>query len=251
MKIILCLLIALMGRKPAMADSTFGLPNVAESSTDDLRFVHEHVLAKEFHAMSSKMSLEDIFKMRPAMDHEGDRGPRGREYFEEISKANLFRKFNVQKDGKGVHNIEFSSAFLTPPTEQIWRTVSWLLTVNGNPSEVFTRDLSPSVPGDELIAVVWKRQDQTVGLSFHWASGLHSTIVVARAGTSAQDLFSVSGSKKKSTMPADVRSLIADWISSIDSLRNAKAGQPATQPADKPPLKDQPSPPPTSRDSPR
>jgi len=244
MKAILCTLIVFLGIRPTMAGSTFGLPNVAEPSAEDVRFIHERVLPKECHALSPKLSIEDIFRMRSTMDQEGDRGPRGRDYFEEISKVHLFRTLAVQKDAKGVHNVTFSSAFLTPPPDQIERTVSWLLTVMGRPSEVFTRDLSPKVPGDEMVAMVWKRDELTVGLSFHFASGLHSSLVVARAGTTAKDIFSTSGSKAISTNPVDVTSLIAGWVRSITTIKGGKEEtgitQPAAKPADKAPTKVQP-----------
>jgi hypothetical protein len=242
--------------RAAPENSSFGIPHEKEISPDLGRYINDTVLPSEFHKVSPKLSIDDIFRLRPSMPKDGDRGPRGRDYFDTISGKCLFRELQVQADSKGIHTISFRNGTNNTCVQQIDKIVLWLLTLFGDPAEAFTRDLSSSQAGDELIALLWKEDGATVVLTFHFAQydpHVYSSLRICRSGTATLNIIDLSHKTDMETTANSIQKNVHVWSTSLAKLPEiepAGSGQPATTPADKPPAKDQPSPP-TSKVVPR
>lgn len=255
----LYLIAALLVPSVSRADpenSSFGIPHEKEITPDLRRYINDAILPSEFHKINPKLSIDDIFSLRPSMPKDGDRGPRGRDYFDTISDKCLFRNLQVQADGKGIHTISFRNGSNNTCVQQVDQIVLWLLTLFGDPAEAFTRDISSSQAGDELIALLWKEDGATVVLTFHFAQfdpHVYSSLRICRFGTPTLDIIDLRKKTDIETAAKSIQRNVHVWSTSfakLPEIEHPGADQPATKPADKAPVKDQPSTP-TSKDSPR
>ena len=242
--------------RAAPENSSFGIPHEKEMTPDLRRYVNDTVLPSEFHKFNPKFSIDDIFRLRPSMPKDGDRGPRGRDYFDTISSKCLFRELQVQADSKGIHTISFRNGINNTCVQQIDQIVLWLLTLFGDPAEAFTRDLSSSQAGDELIALSWKKDGATVVLTFHFAQfdpHVYSMLCVCRSGTATKQIIDLSKKTDIKTAAKPLQDFVHAWsttLAKLPEIEPAGSGKPTTKPTDEPPAKDQPVPP-TSKDAPR
>ena len=199
---------------------TFGYANFSEPSKEDLKYIYSEILPKPLCSLKPSLSMNNIFKLRPTMDRKGDRGPRGKDYWETFSKSHFYSSLTIQEDKKGIHNITFSSAFTKPSLMEVEKTTSWLLAVFGEPTEAYTRDLSKSRQGDELIALIWEMKGITIGYSLHYASGFHTSLRVCRDKIKTKDIFSISGRNNINAKSSSIAAKIGLWATSVANLKN-------------------------------
>ena len=219
MKLLLIATFLLVQACQVIAGKTFGYPDVSEPSKEDAKYVDERILPASLLVLTPSSAMADVFRLLPTMDKAGDRGPRGKDYFDTFSKTHFYRTVTVQEDKYGIHNISFDSTFPTPSLEEIEKTAAWLLTVFGEPSVAYTRDLTAKHAGAELLALVWTKDGITVGFSLHFASGVHSSLRICRSTTKAEDVFSRANRTMISSKKADIATAVKLWATSIANLK--------------------------------
>lgn len=219
MKLLLIVTFVLAQANQAIAGKTFGYPNVREPSKEDAQFINDHILPSNLLVLSPSGTMADVFRLFPTMDKAGDRGPIGKDYSDTFSKTHFYRSVTSQVDKTGIHSISFNSSFSNPSLEEIEKTAAWLLTTFGEPTVAYTPDLLPKNSGEELLALVWTKDEITIGFSLHFASGVYSSLQVCRKGTKAEDIFSTANRTDIRLKSSDIAAAVKLWATSIADLK--------------------------------